>query len=430
MFNISDVSDLLGIQRLTDGNSFNVVCPFCGDTRGKMNFRIIKDGKPANTYQCYNCGAHGNMLTLYADLKGICGSDRYKVAYREIKAAIGEGGNRYGGSYTGYAGTPARTTEEETASLDVRNRVYQRLLELLSLSDAHREKLLERGLTDNQIEAFQFRSTPVHGTEGIARRLIKEGYSLAGVPGFYMNDNLNWDLAFYRKNRGILCPAYSLSGEIEGFQIRLDEPYDDRKYLWLSSVNKKRGASSKSPVSFLGDPYDKTVRVTEGILKATVAHSLSGYSFLGTPGVNQYKGLEQALSVLKANGLETVLECYDMDKFMDIRCYSDCKPSLCRMCQDRELKYGKEVCEEKLRKRDMIRAGCCRLYEICDKLHLTCIRKTWDQTEDGLWAGNDKGIDDYWWAGLKEERRRTVYDGMDRTISHRSNLPSYGKRAA
>ena len=44
-FNISDVADLLGIQKLSDGNSFGVVCPFCGDTQGKMNFRIMKDNE-------------------------------------------------------------------------------------------------------------------------------------------------------------------------------------------------------------------------------------------------------------------------------------------------------------------------------------------------------------------------------------------------
>ncbi|MFQ7876024.1 CHC2 zinc finger domain-containing protein [Enterocloster sp.] len=85
MFNISDVANLLGIKRLTEGNSFNVVCPFCGDTRGKMNFRIVKDGELANTYHCFKCGAHGNMLTLYADLMGICGVDRYKIAIVKLR---------------------------------------------------------------------------------------------------------------------------------------------------------------------------------------------------------------------------------------------------------------------------------------------------------------------------------------------------------
>lgn len=87
-FDISQVADLLGIERITDGNSFGVVCPFCGDRRGKMNFRILKDGEPANTYHCYCCGEKGNMLTLYADLKGLWGTDRYKKAYREILEAL------------------------------------------------------------------------------------------------------------------------------------------------------------------------------------------------------------------------------------------------------------------------------------------------------------------------------------------------------
>lgn len=86
MFNISDVANLLGIKRLTEGNSFNVVCPFCGDTRGKMNFRIVKDGELANTYHCFKCGAHGNMLTLLCRLDGNlwCGSV-IKLPIREIK---------------------------------------------------------------------------------------------------------------------------------------------------------------------------------------------------------------------------------------------------------------------------------------------------------------------------------------------------------
>ena len=225
------------------------------------------------------------MLTLYADLKGIYGQDRYKIAYREILKAINKGEGR-GCGQNGFSGKISGQ-EEEPVSLRQRDIVYRRLLELLDLSDLHRKKLLERGLTKGQIEAYQFCSTPAYGTENLARKLIKEGYSLAGVPGFFFNDRRNWDIAFYRANRGILCPAYSLDGEIAGFQIRLDAPMADRKYLWLSSTNQNRGTGSRSPVTFLGNPFDKTVRVTEGILKATVAYSLSGYSFLGTPGVNQ-----------------------------------------------------------------------------------------------------------------------------------------------
>lgn len=428
-FTIADVADLLGIKRLTDGNSFNVVCPFCGDTRGKMNFRIMKNGQLANTYNGYCCFASGNMLTLYADLNGIYGEDRYKIAYREIKEALNQ---RDGGRKPKTAAPirPVSAPEETTAGLEARNQVYRRLIEMLTLSETHKKKLMERGLTEKQIKDFLFRSTPNGGTESLARRLIKEGYVLAGIPGFFINDRKDWDLSFYRRNRGILCPAYAITGEIAGFQIRLDEPYDDRKYIWLSSANKPRGASSKSPVCFAGNPYDKTIRVTEGILKPVIAHALSGYSMLGTPGVNQYRELEQALIVLKRNGLETVEEAYDMDKFLDIRCFGDYKTEVCKDCAVRSQSFGVGICEKKERKRDQIREGCCRLYEICGRLDLSCTRKVWDQNEAGLWAGNDKGIDDYWWSCRKKRKERSMDACMDRTSDNRGGLPPYEKKAA
>lgn len=340
------------------------------------------------------------MLTLYADLKGIYGQDRYKIAYREILEAVK---NRPGGEkrQSGYSGRILG--EEEPVSFGQRDPVYRRLLELLDLSGRHRKELMRRGLTEEQIEAYQFRSTPAYGTENLARILVREEYSLAGVPGFFFNDRRNWDITFYRANRGILCPAYSLDGEIAGFQIRLDEPMNDRKYLWLSSTNRNRGAGSRSPVTFLGDPSDRTVRVTEGILKATVAHALAGYSFLGTPGVSQYKELRKALTVLKRNGLEEVYEYYDMDKKMDIRCFGDYKSSVCSCCSRYMPGGDGGICEKKQNKRDQIQDGCCRLYEICEDLELRCVRKTWDMDPEGIWQGNLKGIDDYWWDRKQKE---------------------------
>lgn len=340
------------------------------------------------------------MLTLYVDLKGIYGENRYKIAYREILEALGDGGVQ---------ACPAAVSpkEEALAGLEARNRVYTRLLELLSLTDNHRKNLLERGLTNEQIDAWQFRSTPVYGTENLARKLTAEGYSLSGVPGFFFNDRKNWDAAFYRGNRGFLCPAYSTERKIAGFQIRLDEPIDGRKYLWLSSANKNRGTGSKSPATFLGNPYDKTVRVTEGILKPMIAHSLSGFSFLGTPGVSQYKELAKALAVLKQNGLEEVQEYYDMDKYLDIRC-DGYKRETCASCGQWTMGQDCGICERKQNKRDQIREGCNRLYEVCEGLKLRCVRKKWDVDEDGVWAGRSKGIDDYWWACKQVHQQKEV----------------------
>ena len=55
IWDIGDVADYLGIQRLSGGrDSFGVICPYCGDRRGKMNFCVRKDGKTMNLYHCFH----------------------------------------------------------------------------------------------------------------------------------------------------------------------------------------------------------------------------------------------------------------------------------------------------------------------------------------------------------------------------------------
>ena len=345
------------------------------------------------------------MLTLYADIKGIYGTDRYRQAYREIKDAL-YGGYSAGSTHLVRGAVPCEETE--IASPERRDRVYRRLQEILPLFEDHKRDLLERGLTEKQIRAYGFCSTLVSGTEGLARRLMREGYSLKGIPGFYLNARGNWDVAFFKKSRGFLCPAYGLDQKLSGFQIRLDEPYNDRKYLWFSSSSRNQGSSSKSPVTFLGDPGSKIVCVTEGILKASIAHAMSGYAFIGTPGVSQYKEMEQVLKALKENGLQEVWEYFDMDKRMDVTCLGDYKESVCRVCAKRGQR-SLTACEKKVQKRTQIQEGCRRLYDICSCLNLRCVRKIWDIDEKHIWRGERKGIDDYW-LYCQKKRKEAMRD--------------------
>ena len=103
-------------------------------------------------------------------------------------------------------------------------------------------------------------------------------------------------------------------------QIRPDKPFNDRKYFWLSSKDVPKGgvpgtgASPGSPIHFVGDPAAKRVFITEGGLKGSVAHSLTGYTFACLPGVNSIGELRGILGMLKANGTEVVVEAFDTDK--------------------------------------------------------------------------------------------------------------------
>lgn len=147
---------------------------------------------------------------------------------------------------------------------------------------------------------------------------------LDGVPGFYTKKDNTYGIHFSKYSSGILIPVMSMDGRIEGFQIRLDQPKDDKKYIWFSSSNQFRGTSVGGPVHFIGDPADKTVYVTEGALKASIAYSFSGKTFVAVAGVSHYKALEPVFRQLKHNGTTQIVEAYDMDKYTNIHVEKAC----------------------------------------------------------------------------------------------------------
>lgn len=395
-FTITDVGALLGVQRLPGGNedSYNVVCPFCGDERGKCNFIVIKNGELVNVYHCFHCGAGGNMLTLYADLNGIYGENRYQRAYWKIQEELPMGMQECKMREKRVLLREQRCKEQlaEPADYEKRDAVYREMLKLLKLSYRHKEDLRRRGLTEEEIsrmEQLGYRSICAEDSVSIARRLIKSGCSLKGVPGFFVNRNGDWEIAFYKKNSGYLCPVWSFDGRLAAFQIRLDVPYQKRKYIWLSSAKLNKGCSPGSPVSLSGDLDVRRVFVTEGILKAEITHQRTGETYIGNPGVMNHKELKQMLIQLKEQGLREVVEANDMDKLMRLDCHEDYGPE-CRTCNA----YSPE-CPKKKEKREQIRKGCLKLYEICEELSLSCSRAAWDTDGEGMWQGQYKGIDDW-----------------------------------
>ena len=278
----------------------------------------------------------------------------------------------------------------------VKHKTYTRLFEMLILADCHKNNLLQRGFTEEQIEANGYRSTPVYGYKKLTKRLIEEGCTVKGVLGFYRDKDGEWTLYFNRKSSGFMIPIKNMDGLINGVQIRLDHPYDGRKYIWLSSVNFEGGTTSGSPVHFAGKPGGKTVFVTEGPLKGDLSHALSGRTFFCVPGVNQALNLVPVLKEMKALGTSFVYETYDMDKLLSPVCHGDysenCKDC---PCYRKDWKNQCIPCERKQIKRNNIKRGCNKLAEICKELGLEGRTLTWDTDDDGNWSENVKGVDDY-----------------------------------
>ena len=372
-FTIFDVAKMLDMEFLENcksgyqvkdtQNAANVVCPFCGDARGKASICICAEGKIMNVFHCFDCGTGHNMLTLYAELCHLTGKDRYKKAYREIY--------RRKQKEPGRKKKTRQAMQEESQGIKKRARKQKEYLaEPVNLEQRHQ----------------------------VYKKMLS-------VPSFYINWEGNWDLNFYEGNRGYLCPVYTVDKYLAGFQIRLDHPKGKNKYVWLSSANQKKGCGISSIVGVSGKTEGSEIYVTEGILKAEIAHQVSGKTFLGNPGIGNWRDLYEVLQVLKKRGLSHVEEVYDMDKQLRLVCdqkYSE----ICEECEDRKKKGNPNFeCPKKRLKRDTIRKGCNHTYHICEELSLSCNRNQWDLDPDGLWAEHEKGIDDWLTKEIRVNRK-------------------------
>ena len=368
-FTIMDVASLLrlNIRRRGPGQVY-ADCPICGDRRGKMNLNLTK-----NVWRCNYCGEGGGMLALYARVRGIGSSD----AYREICDALQTGQCVPAVAPPQYKAVPRdEVPQSPRASERDIHRTLTALLSLLTLTPAHQEHLrTKRGLTDGQIGQYGFKSTPPpYLCRTITDKLMASGFMVQGVPGFYQDSGGKWTVKFHQRTSGIIIPIQGVSGLLHGLQIRLDRPIKNEgdppekqgtKYLPLSSVGKPMGVTSGSPVHFVGNPGARVVYVTEGALKADIAHALTGRAFAATAGANNTSGLDSLFAFLRRNGTEEIIEAEDMDKYCN----------------------------------QMVNTGSLKIHQLAAKHGLMCRRLVWNP--------NHKGIDD-WLLALK--RKNETYE--------------------
>jgi hypothetical protein len=199
----------------------------------------------------------------------------------------------------------------ERAPIEHRDAIYSTLIRKhLTLSYEHKQKLLARGMSEQEIVRNGYVSTPdAHRALEIAEALSI--YGLEGVPGFCKQDG-EWRMAPTRS--GYFVPHRDERGRIQGMQYRLDEPLGGgkTKYLWFSS----RDCSSGAPVHYayghrLHDAREVTI--TEGALKADVCAYLLQAPVIGVAGVSSYGCDFAAYLKNLAPQLSLVYVAYDRD---------------------------------------------------------------------------------------------------------------------
>lgn len=306
---IEDVVDLIGIHVVRNtGTQLHCRCPFCNDTKAHLNVKLEK-----NVFRCNRCGKGGGVLHLYAAAHDIS----LNAAYDELCRIFASNGKRPSGS--GAMKPVVVNPEQPIADAATRNNTYGNLLSLLSLGASHRESLLLRGLSGDDIVRLGYKTTPAVRSARIVTELLNRGCELEGVPGFFRDQDTGaWKLDI--RASGIMLPDRNSKGEIEAIQIRLDKVYKS-KFNNLTSAEKYYGTTSACCPHFAGLAEDtKAVYLTEGVMKADIAHCLSvelGYpcAFVGLTGVGNFNQFLRVLDELRQCGITRIKVAFDMDAF-------------------------------------------------------------------------------------------------------------------
>ena len=161
-FHMVDIIPMLGLPIPPAGkSSYNIPCPCCDDKpKGKhLNINLRKD-----VFRCPRCGFAGGVLDLYAHYARIPREN----ALKELLSRRG---------IAGASRRPALPEVEENplTGREERHATYTALLSHLSLASDHRENLLSRGFSPEEIRRLGYRTTPVVGGALLARQLQEEG---------------------------------------------------------------------------------------------------------------------------------------------------------------------------------------------------------------------------------------------------------------
>lgn len=302
IFHMWDVISLLGIPMPPSGrSSYYVQCPCCDDDPRKkhMNINLKKE-----VFRCPRCGVSGGIFDLYSLYTGVSRS--------KVRAALVEKLGMPEVQNSPLKVIPVQSTPDTECpmmDIDARHATYSALLSKLTLAADHKENLLNRGLSEDDITRLGYKTVPVVGMSVIASQLQSEGLYLAGVPGFYRTETGSW--TFVHEKRGILIPVRDRYGRIQGLQIRRDN-VTRRKFRWVSSAEKMDGCHAEGWTHLAG-PAKPRIILTEGPMKADVIHALTGLTVLAVPGVNALTQLEAALTDLRNEGLVEIKTAFDMD---------------------------------------------------------------------------------------------------------------------
>lgn len=302
-----------------------ILCPFCGKEH-KRQRKTMSVLLAEGVFNCPRCGEHGGIMDMYRNLAGLSDNmDNKEVFKHFLKNCRGCGENA---TPALKHALPKPAPEKPMAPIEQRHAVYSAMLESLVLYREHKEDLLRRGLSEKAIEIAGYKSVPKGIGCAVATDLIKRGFSLDGIPGFYKGTH-GWNMVSY--GEGFFVPTRDSEGRIQLMQVRLNKEFVEKglpKYLTMSTdpqaarqdgaLKYPGGTKSKAlPHVRTGKAGGEKIIITEGPLKADVITHITGISTIGVLGVKNISTLPKILKTFRRGGCKKAYVAYDMDALVN-----------------------------------------------------------------------------------------------------------------
>lgn len=191
----------------------------------------------------------------------------------------------------------------DIASIEKRDAVYRDFLNMLKLDLDHKRYLQEQGLLKSSIENQMYRSVP---QKYIKRRLVanslKKKYDLAGVPGFYQEEDWGWTFMYIK---GFFVPIFDENNKIQGLSIHLDKPFNNATDVWFSSKEKINGTATRNYIYTNNiNENTETIVLTDNFILGNLIKDIINMPIIAFSGItNSY----QILKILDNTNIKNII---------------------------------------------------------------------------------------------------------------------------
>lgn len=302
MDHVADIKARLPIEELVrsytqltkKGKNYVGLCPFHNDTH--PSFLVSPD---KGICYCFPCQKGGDIFTFYQQIEHVDFSQALRDLAERVGVTLPDAPK----------GGPTKDEKERLRDcLEAAVAIYKKRL----ANSPAKDYLATRGVTPEEIQAFELGVSPVGFTDTYAE-LLKAGFSRKEIvlSGLAIQKDLTDERPYDRFRNRLMFPIHDGQGRIIGFGGRTLGD-DDAKYL--------NGAESplyrKSSVLYglhhaLGPMRDaKKVIVVEGYFDVLACHRVGMKNVVATCGT----ALTDEHAKLLKRYVETVVLCLDSDK--------------------------------------------------------------------------------------------------------------------